>query len=81
MSKLKIYSADGCQPCVDLKNYLKEKKVDFELIDITNKENFKKVRSIIKKTNFRAIPIIEKGKKTIVGFDKAAIDKLIEIGR
>lgn len=78
MSKIKIYSADGCPACVELKAYLKKKKVDFKVIDIAKKKNFEKVKAIIKKTKSMSIPIIEKGNKTLVGFDKVAVDGLIK---
>jgi len=78
MSKLKIYSAEGCPPCVELKAYLRKKKVDFKVIDISKKKNFEKVKTIIKKTKSMSVPIIEKGDKTLVGFNKAAVDGLIK---
>jgi len=33
---IKMYGADWCSDCIQAKNFLNSKKVDFEYIDITN---------------------------------------------
>lgn len=34
MSKIKIYTQDGCPHCVEVKNFFKENNIEFEELDV-----------------------------------------------
>jgi len=55
-----------------VKEYLKEHKFSFE--DLNVAEDAKARNEMIEKTQQMGVPVVEIGKKMIVGFDKEAID-------
>lgn len=76
MSKIKVYSTPTCPWCHTLKDFLKEKNIKFEDIDVS--KNQKKLEEMIRKSGQMGVPQIEINGKIIVGFDKAAIEKELE---
>ena len=76
MSKITVYSAPKCPWCHALKDFLKEKNIEFEEIDISKDQA--KVQEMIEKSGQMGVPQIEINGKMIVGFDKEAIEKELE---
>lgn len=76
MSKIKVFSTPTCPYCHMLKDYLKDKKVEFEDIDVA--ANQEAAQEMIKKSGQMGVPQIEINGKIIVGFDKPAIEKELE---
>ena len=73
--EVKIYSTPTCPYCHMAKDYFKEKKVKFT--DFNVALDHEKAMEMIKKSGQMGVPVIEIGKKIIVGFDKEAIDKAL----
>ena len=73
MTKITVYSMDGCPWCDKAKDFLKEKKVEFEVIDVGQDE--KALQEMMKKTGQSGVPQIEINGRMIVGFDKAALEE------
>ena len=76
MSKIKVFSTPTCPYCHMLKDYLKDKKVEFEDIDVAADQEA--AQEMIKKSGQMGVPQIEINGKIIVGFDKPAIEKELE---
>ena len=76
MSKIKVYSTPACPYCVMLKDFLKEKKIEFEEIDVSKDQEAAK--EMIAKSGQMGVPQIEINGKILVGFDKEAIEKELE---
>jgi len=76
MSKIKVYSTPTCPYCHMLKDWLKEKKVDFEDIDVAS--DHEAAKEMIGKSGQMGVPQIEINGKIIVGFNKPAIEKELE---
>lgn len=76
MAKIKVYSTPSCPWCYRLKDFLKEKKIKFEEIDVS--KDHKAAQEMIKKSGQMGVPQIEINGKIIVGFDKEAIEKELE---
>lgn len=73
--KIKIYGADWCPDCVNAKNFLTSKGIEFEYITITN--NLKAIAYVEKINNGkRVIPTIEINEKT---FSNPGINGLMKI--
>ena len=73
--KIKIYGADWCPDCVNVKNFLTSKGIEFEYITITN--NLKAIAYVEKINNGkRVIPTIEINEKT---FSNPGINELMKI--
>jgi len=71
--KIKIYSTPTCPYCHKAKDFLKEKKVEFEDIDVM--ANQEAAHEMIEKSGQMGVPQIEINGKIIVGFDKEAIER------
>ncbi|PJC47398.1 MAG: NrdH-redoxin [Parcubacteria group bacterium CG_4_9_14_0_2_um_filter_35_11] len=74
---VKVYSTPTCPYCVALKNFLKENKIDFEDIDVSQDEKARE--EMIQKTGQMGVPVIEINSEFIVGFDKERISQLLNI--
>ncbi|HHE67576.1 MAG TPA: glutaredoxin family protein [Candidatus Parcubacteria bacterium] len=74
---VKIYTTPYCPYCYTLKEFLKEKGVEFREIDVSSNE--KEKERIIKKTGKAQVPIVEINDQVIVGFDKEKICQLLKI--
>ncbi len=77
MPKVKIYTTPTCVYCITVKNFLKEKGVDFEEIDVF--EDKEAGDEMIKKTGQMGVPVVEIGEEMILGFDKDKISKALGI--
>lgn len=75
--KIKIYTTPSCTYCYTLEEFLREKNIIFENIDISQDERTRE--EIIKKSGQMGVPVVEIGKKIIVGFDREKICKLLNI--
>ena len=76
MSKITVYSAPMCPWCNVLKDFLKEKNVEFDEIDVSKDQE--KAKEMIEKSGQMGVPQIEINGRIIVGFDKEAIEKELE---
>ncbi len=76
MSKIIVYSTPMCPWCNVLKDFLKEKNVEFKEIDVSKDQE--KAKEMIEKSGQMGVPQMEINGKIIVGFDKPAIEKELE---
>lgn len=74
---VKIYSTPTCVYCKTLKEYIKNKNISFEDIDVSKDE--KQLQKMIKDSGQMGVPVIDIDGEVIVGFDKEKIDKLLKI--
>jgi glutaredoxin 3 len=72
---VKLYTTPACPYCFTLREFLKENKVDFEEIDVSQDERVRD--DMIKKSGQMGAPVLEIGGEVIVGFDKVKITKLL----
>ena len=75
--KITIYSTTTCPFCIRAKQFLKENKIQFEDIDVS--ENHEKAQEMIKKSGQMGVPVLEIGEKIIVGFDKDKIKEALAL--
>lgn len=76
MKNIIIYSTPTCPYCVLVKNYLDQKNIKYEYIDVS--ENQEKAQEMIKKSGQEGVPVVDIDGKIIIGFDKNAIDQALE---
>lgn len=74
---IKIYSTQSCPYCVSLKEFLTERKFEFENIDVA--ENEKGLKEMVEKTGQFGVPVVNIDGQFIIGFDKEKITKLLNI--
>jgi len=70
---VKIYSTPTCPYCTMAKEYLKEKNIEFENINVA--EDQKAAEEMIEKSGQMGVPVIDISGKIIVGFNKEEIEK------
>jgi glutaredoxin-like YruB-family protein len=70
-----VYSTQTCPYCVIAKNYLKEKGIEFEDINVNADE--KKAKEMIEKSGQMGVPVLDINGKIIIGFDRKAIDEAL----
>jgi glutaredoxin 3 len=75
--KVKVFTSPSCPYCFTLKAYLKEHKVEFEEIDVSQDEKARE--EIVEKTGRMELPVIQIDDKIVAGFDKEKICKLLDI--
>jgi glutaredoxin 3 len=76
-AKVKVYSTPTCPYCYMAKDFLKEKGVEFE--DINVAQDHAAAREMMEKSGQMGVPVIEIDGKMIVGFDREAIKKALGI--
>ena len=73
MAKIKVYTTPMCPWCHRLKDFLKEKGVEFEELDVS--VDREAAQEMISKSGQMGVPQIEINGKIIVGFDQGAIEE------
>jgi len=77
MKNVKVYSTATCPYCIMVKDFLNEKKIPFENVDVgADREGAKEM---IEKSGQRGVPVIDIEGHIIIGFDKNAISKELGI--
>lgn len=75
-SKVKVYSTKTCPWCIKLKEYLNEKNIKFEDIDVGADQ--KAAKEMVDKSGQMGVPVSDINGKIIVGFDKEEIEKALK---
>ena len=70
-----VYSTPSCPWCTRLKNYLKEKNVKFEDVDVA--ANRSRAEEMQRKSGQMGVPQTDIQGQIIVGFDKPKINRLL----
>jgi len=72
---IKIYSTPSCPYCHLAKEYLKEKNIDFE--DINVAEDEQSLKEMVEKSGQMGVPVIEVDGQIMIGFNRAELDKIL----
>ena len=78
MAHVTIYSTPTCHFCKLTKEFLREKNVPFEEVNVAG--NPQKSQEMIEKSGQMGVPVIDIDGKIIIGFDKNAIRKALKLG-
>jgi glutaredoxin 3 len=73
MSKIIVYSTPSCPYCSLVKDYLRERDVEFKEKDVS--QDRVAARQMIEKSGEMGVPQIDINGTIIVGFNRAAIDQ------
>jgi len=74
---VKVYITPACPYCYTLKEFLKENKIKFIEVDVSQDEKTKE--ELIKKSGKMEVPVLEVDGQIVAGFDKEKIVKLLKI--
>ena len=75
MAKVKVYSTPACPYCHMAKDFLKEKGVEFEDIDVSKDHDA--AHEMIEKSGQMGVPVLDIDGNIIVGFDRAGIEEAL----
>jgi len=80
---IKIYTTPTCPDCVMAKNYLRDKKIEFENIDVSSDRS--KAEEMVKISGQMGVPVIlidkkglPAGRQVIIGFDQEKIENALK---
>lgn len=74
---VKIYSTNFCPYCKMAKEFLKDKKVPFEEVNV--QENPEAAKQMIEKSGQAGVPVIEIDGQMVIGFNTEQIKKLLKL--
>ena len=74
---VKVYSTKTCPYCTMAKEFLKTNKIKYEDIDVG--VDRKAAEEMIKKSGQMGVPVIDIGGTIIVGYNKEAIKKALNL--
>lgn len=72
---VKVYSTPTCPWCTTAKKYLDSKNVSYSDLDVSRDRNA--AMEMVQKSGQRGVPVLDIDGNIVVGFDQAAIDRLI----
>ncbi len=75
--KVRVFSTPTCPYCNMLKNFLHEKNVPFEDIDVT--QNRESAIEMIRISGQRGVPVADINGNIVVGFDQHRIKSLLNL--
>jgi glutaredoxin-like YruB-family protein len=73
---VKVYSTPTCPYCKMAKDYLTEKGVTFENVDVSTDAAGRD--EMIKKSGQMGVPVIEVDAEIVIGFDKERLEGLLK---
>ncbi len=76
-SKVLVFSTPTCPHCNTAKQHLKRNRIRFKDIDVS--KDHKAARDLQRKTGQTGVPVIFVDNKPIIGFDKAKLNKMLNI--
>ncbi len=74
-NKVVIYSTPTCPYCKRAKEYLSQKGISYNDIDVA--QDKEKAKEMIQKSGQMSVPVIIIDDEIIVGFEQALLDKLL----
>ncbi len=75
--KVKVYSTSVCPWCIKAKEFLKENNIPFEEVNVGLDR--KAAEEMIEKSGQMGVPVIDVGGQIIVGYNKPALKKALNI--
>ena len=79
MQEIKIYTTPTCPYCTMVKEYLKEKGVDFKEYNVA--QDSEALNEMVQLTGLRTVPVITCGRDVMVGFDPGRLDQMINCAK
>lgn len=75
--KVRVFSTSFCPYCKMAKEFLKEKKIPFE--DVNVQEDQKAAKEMIEKSGQVGVPVIEIDGQMVIGFNVNKIKELLKL--
>ena len=79
IKRVTVYSTPSCSWCTTIKNYFKENNIAFRDVDVSRDQ--KAAEEMVQKSGQQGVPQTDINGEIVVGFDKARIDRLLELNK
>lgn len=76
MSDIKVYTTATCPWCTKVKNYLSDKGLEYQEIDVG--KDSESAREMVAMTGQRNVPVTVINGEVIVGFDQEALEEQLQ---
>ncbi len=76
MKKVIVYSTPTCPYCQMVKDFLKEKNIEFEEKDVAADSAARE--ELVEKSHQLGVPVVDVAGEIIVGFDREALARVLE---
>lgn len=73
--RVRVFTTPTCPWCTRVKKYLRQRDVAFREVDVSRDASA--ARDLARRTGQQTVPVVEIDGRTVVGFDKRKIDKLL----
>ena len=70
-----MFSTPSCSYCRKAKQYFRKKQVPFRGVDVSRDQAA--ARDMVRRSGQQGVPQIRIGSKTIIGFDRPKIDRIL----
>ena len=70
-----MFSTPTCSYCKKAKQYFRKKQIPFKEVDVSKDQAA--ARDMVRRSGQQGVPQIRIGSKTIIGFDRPKIDRLL----
>jgi len=75
--KVVLFTTPTCSWCRKVKSYFREHQVAFREIDVSRDQAA--ARDMVRRTGQMGVPVTLVDNQPVIGFDKAALDRLLHI--
>ena len=72
-----IYSTPTCSWCQAAKDYLHQREIEFEDVDVS--ADMGRAMEMVDKSGQQGVPVIDIDGEIVVGFDRPRIDSLLDL--
>jgi glutaredoxin 3 len=76
MEKIIVYSTQSCPYCTMVKEFLKEKEIEFESVDVG--QDKVKADEMVEKSGQMGVPVVDIAGEIIIGFNKPKIEETLK---
>jgi glutaredoxin-like YruB-family protein len=77
LKRVTVYTTPTCSWCTTLKSYLNKNKIRYHEIDVSKDESA--AQEMVRRSGQQGVPQTSIGGEMVIGFDKAKINRLLEI--
>ena len=77
MVRIKVYGTERCAQCKGVQEYLKQKDIDFDYVDVNQDDA---ALEEVKAIGALSLPVIKKGNKYCIGFNVKSLEEVIKYG-
>lgn len=78
VGRIKLFTVPGCGACEAVRDWLTERGIAFEELSVAN--NLANLRQLRRLTDARRVPVCVAGEQVVVGYDPAALNRLLPCG-